>query len=77
MVDFYHNREIDMLMLECTLPNLAKICLHKSTTANFYRFKEGDKDLFKKIGGDMVREPSFVFSSKALVNETLIRDSTN
>ena len=30
MMEFYHNKGIDMLKLECTLPNLANICLHKS-----------------------------------------------
>ena len=29
MIDFYHNKGIDMLKFECTLPFLAKICLHK------------------------------------------------
>ena len=31
MIQFYHNKGIDMLKLGCTLPNLANICLHKST----------------------------------------------
>ena len=35
MVKFYHNKGIDMLKLGCTLPNLANICLHKSTNNNF------------------------------------------
>ena len=30
---FYHYKNIDMLKLGCTLPNLANICLHKSTDA--------------------------------------------
>ena len=33
MVDFYHNKGIDMLMLGCNMPNHGNICLHKSTTA--------------------------------------------
>ena len=48
MIAFYHDKDIDMLMLGCTLPNLANICLHKSTDAKFYPFTEGDKDLLKK-----------------------------
>ena len=31
IIEFYHQKEIDMLKLGCTLPNLANICLHKST----------------------------------------------
>ena len=30
---FYHDKDIDMLKLGCTLPNLANICLHRSTDA--------------------------------------------
>ena len=49
MIAFYHNKDIDMLKLGCTLPNLANICLHKSTDAKFYPFTEGDKALLEKI----------------------------
>ena len=35
MDDFYHNKGINMFKLGCTLPNLANICLHRSTTAKF------------------------------------------
>ena len=31
LIEFYHNKGIDMLKLGCTLPNLAIICLLKST----------------------------------------------
>ena len=31
MIQFYYNKGNDMLKLGCTLPNLANICLHKST----------------------------------------------
>ena len=37
--------EIDMLQLGCTLPGLTNVCLHKSTTKNFYPFCETDRDL--------------------------------
>ena len=37
MMEFYHNKGIDMLRLGCTLPNLANICLHKSTNHNFFQ----------------------------------------
>ena len=35
IITFYHNKEITLLKLGFTLLNLAKICLHKSTDANF------------------------------------------
>ena len=77
MIEFYHNKEIDMLKLGCTLPNLANICLNKSTDSKFYPFTESDKDLLEKIREDMVGGPSIVFTRKAVVNETFIRKSSN
>ena len=59
MIAFYHDKDIDILKLGCTLPNLANICLHKSTDAKFYPFTEGDKDLLEKIREDVVGGPSF------------------
>ena len=52
MIVFYHDKNIDMLKLGCTLPNTANICLHKSTDAKFCSFTEGYKDfseLFEKM----------------------------
>ena len=49
MLTFYHKKGIDMLKLGCTLPNLANICLHKTTSAKFYPFTETDKDLLQNI----------------------------
>ena len=66
-----------MLKLGCTLPNLANICLHKSTDLKFYPFTESAKDLLEKIREDMVGGPSIVFTRKAAVDETFIRKSTN
>ena len=71
MIAFYHDKDIDMLKLGCTLPNLANICLHKSTDAKFYPITEGDKDLLEKIREDVVGGPSIVFTRKAVVDETL------
>ena len=65
-----------MLKLGCTLPNLANICLHKSTDAKLYPFTEGDEDLLEKIREDVVGAPSIVFLGKAVVDETFIRKST-
>ena len=77
MVNFYHEKGIDMLKLGCTLPNLANICLHSSTNTKFYPFTEADKDLLQKIRDDMTGGPSIVFTRKAVVGETYIRDSAN
>ena len=77
MLAFYHKKGIDMLKLGCTLPNLANICLHKSTSTKFYPFTETDKDLLQKIREDMVGGPSIVFTRKAVVDETFIRKSEN
>ena len=74
---FYHDKDIDMLKLGCTLPNLANICLHKSTDAKFYPFTEGDKHRLEKIREAVVGGPSVVFARKAVVDETFIRKSTN
>ena len=66
-----------MLKHGCTLPNMANICLHKSTDAKFYPFTEADKHLLEKIREDVVGGPSIVFTRKAVVDETFIRKSTN
>ena len=77
MIEFYHERGIDMLKLGCTLPIFANICLHKSTNHKFYQFFEGDKDLCEKIREDMTGGPSIVFTRKAVVHQTYIRNSSN
>ena len=77
MLAFYHKKGIDMLKLGCSLPNLANICLHKSTSAKFYPFTETEKDLLQKIRDVMVGGPSIIFTRKAVVDETFIRISEN
>ena len=77
MIAFYHDKDIDMLKLGCTLLNLANICLHKSTDAKFYPFTEGDRDLLEKNREGVVGGPSIVFTRKAVVDETFIRKTTN
>ena len=77
MIEFYHQKEIDMLMLGCTSPNLANFCMHKSTDSKFQPFTESDKHLLEKIREDMVSGPYIVFTRKAVVDETFIRKSTN
>ena len=75
-IEFYHQKEIDVLKLDCFLPKLAIICLHKSTDSKFYPFTESDRDLLEKIREDMLGDPSIVFERKAVVCETFVRKST-
>ena len=77
MIAFYHDKDIDMLKLGCTLPNLANNCLHNYTHAKFYQLTERDKDLLEKIREDVVGLPSMVFTRKAVVDEKFIRKYTN
>ena len=77
MIEFYHDKGIDMLNFGCTLPNVANICLHKSTNHKFYPFFEGDKDLCEKFREDMTGGPSIVFTRKPVVNQNYIRKSSN
>ena len=66
MVQFYHQKEIDMLKLGCTLPNQANICLHKSTNEKIYPFCESDRDLCDKIREDMTGDHLLCLREKLL-----------
>ncbi len=77
MMEFYHNKGVDMLKLGCTLPNLANRILHQSTKCMFWPFSEKDKDLAEKLREDTVGGPPIVFTRKAEVGVTRIRDSDN
>ena len=75
MMEFYHNKGIDMLKLGCTILNLANICLHKSANQKNFPFVGSDKDIHDKIREDMTGGPSIVFTRKAVVDQTYIRKS--
>ena len=77
MIEFHHNKGIDMLKHGCRLPNLANTCSHKSTDSKFYPFTESDRDLLEKIREDMVGGPSIVYTHKAVVDQTFIRKSSD
>ena len=77
MIEFYHNKGIDLLKLGCTLPILANICLHKSSDSIFCPFTESDKDLLEKIREVMVGGPSIVFTRKTVVDNSFICKSSN
>ena len=51
-----------MLKFGCTLLNLVKMYLHKSTNYKFYPFCENNKDLSENIREDMTGGPSIVFT---------------
>ena len=51
MIEIYQEKEMDMLKPGCRLPNLANICLHKSTDYKFYPFFSSDSDLHEKKTG--------------------------
>ena len=68
MIQFYHNKGTDMVKLGCTLPNLANICLHKSTNYRVLPFCENDKDLCEKFREDMTGGPSIVSTRRNLVD---------
>ena len=76
LVEFCNQKAIDMLKLCCILPNLANICLRKSTDSKFYPFTESDKNFLEKIREDMLGGPSIVFTRKAVADETFISKST-
>ena len=76
MIAFYHDKNIAMLKLGCTLPNLPNICLHKATVAKIYPVTEGDEDYLEKIR-KLVGDLSIVFTRKAIIDENFIQKSTN
>ena len=77
MMEFYHNKGIDMLKLGCTLPNLANVCLHESTNHKCFPFVEADKDLHDNVCEDMTGCPSIDFTRKAVVDQTFIRNTAS
>ena len=64
---FYHDKDIGMSKLGCTLPNLANICLHKSTDVKVYPVKEGEKDLLEKNEMLLVVHLSFLQGKQLLM----------
>ena len=56
----------------------SKSCKYLFTQIDkFYPFFEGDKDLCKKFGEDLIGGPSIVFTRKTIVDQTYIRNSSN
>ena len=76
-VDFYNKKGKHILKDGCTLANLVKISLHKSTTAKFQPVKKSEKELLEKVHEDKFGETSIFIARKAVMNEIPVRDSTN
>ena len=77
MITFHHDKDIDMLKRGCTWPNLANICLSKSTHSKFCPFREGDKCLLTK-NWDVINGGSpFIFTRTTVVDETFFRKTMN
>ena len=66
----FHDRDVVILNLGCTLPKLVNICLHMSTDTKLYPITEADIDLLEKIGEDVVDGPTIVFTREAVFDET-------
>ena len=75
VIAFHHDKDIILLKLGCTLPNVVNVCLHKSTDAKFNRFMETDKSQLEK-NQDFVGGRLNVFARKAVVNESFFQNST-
>ena len=63
-----------MLKRDCTLPTLAIFCPHKWTNEKFYPFCGEDTDFCEKTREILTVETSIVFTRKAVVNETSLRN---
>ena len=77
MVAYYHSKNIDMLKLGLTLPNLANNILHSSTDAKFFPFAKADSWYDSFIRQKLTGSPSIIFTRYAKATETRIRDSQN
>ena len=69
-IAFYYEKYIDMWNLGCILPNLANICLDKSTDAKFHPFTDGDRDLLTIFREHFVDVPSIIITWKGIDDET-------
>ena len=72
-IAFYHDKDVKISQLSCTLPKLANICLHQSGVAKSYPFTEGDKEILDKTSEDVVGGPFVVLTLKAVIDESFVR----
>ena len=76
-ITFCHDQDIDILKLGCTLPNLARTCLHKSTDTKIFLLMDSFENMLDKIREFDVVGPFLVFIRKTVVDETFITKSKN
>ena len=74
-ITFWHQKNVVMLKLGSTIPNLSNNCLHKPTDTEIYPIAEADKNLKEKNREDVVCG-SVVLTGKAVVGDTFVRKST-
>ena len=77
MVQFYHDRKVDMLNLGLTLPNLANRILHSSTSTKFFPFTKEDAHYDTYLRSWLTGGPSIIFTRYAKVDTTFIGRSQN
>ena len=66
MGKLYYNKGTDMIKLGTVLPDLADSCLHSSTSAKFFQFRESEVSL-SKFEECMVGRPSIVSTGTTVV----------
>ena len=74
MIALYNDKDIDMLKLGCTVPNLANICLHKSTDAKLHPVTKGNKDLLEKIREESLVAHLLFLHAKQLLMKLLLEN---
>ena len=77
MVGSYHSKVIDFVNLDCTLSNLATICVSVSRDRSFLLCTDGDEDFMDEIEEDMFCWPSIGFTPEAFVDRNSLLKSTN
>ena len=77
MMQFYHQKGIDMLKLGFTLPNLANRILHSSTSLKFFPFNQEDQSFDDYIREWLTGGPSIIFTRYAKVGSSRIKNSSN
>ena len=76
---FFLSKGIDMLKIKCLKDNLTQICLHKSTSLEYYPFRlsDSEKVFHENIRMDMAGGASILFTHKTVVDVTIFRKSSN
>ena len=77
MMQFYHQKAIDILKLSFTLPNLANCVLLSSTSLKFFPFNQEDKIFDDSIRELLTGGPSNILTWYAKVVSSRIKNSSN